>query len=568
MSALWRTLITLGVPAATLLGGCRESPEGDKPSLPPTQTQAAVVSPPAAQAEPDVPPAVDSSAAALPAITSQKVSNGPVEALSAEALEALGDPFFRRVIQALPQPMTLGEVEAAIQPKPEKRHTFVVHEAIADPTAQADRRAVIAFTGDALDGNVMISVSFTAKRFEPADIEAWGWDSQRARYNYYRLDSSGGARGWKLRDTSVDATTATSRSGRCIECHINGAPIMKELARPWNNWASVDSPELRYLKSDAPEDVRWGSATSPFLTKPRLAGAESLEIDHILPAIQQFNGARVAALATPGAISSGRQVLTPVFSHTEVNLISSVEKSGLSPHSPGPKTGPGKPVRVPGPILVSFGLMAPAQASGIKGLGIVEAQTLGTFEVTGEEYVALVKARRLQLGARAGDADFAFFSVGRAFIDDDFVARLIERDLVSANFVAAALAVDLETPIYSTPRRSLLAFVPDQFTGAADLTAKTLVALRAVPPGQATADVTLFRERLEGGRAVDALREDVVQLSARIRAELDGGEERRAKEVERIFLEAVERRAEMEKDTILRSLDEGGDNGLLPRPAQ
>ena len=104
---------------------------------------------------------------------------------------------------------------------------------------------------ETLKGDVMLSVSFGPSGFqEENEIEAWGWDNHRGRYNYYKLDSAGSSTGsmtWKFRGSSdeADLQSPAERSGTCMRCHVVGAPVMKELFFPWNNWHAGVGGSLR-----------------------------------------------------------------------------------------------------------------------------------------------------------------------------------------------------------------------------------------------------------------------------------------------------------------------------------
>ena len=118
--------------------------------------------------------------------------------LSAAELATLGDPLFRVLLNNRADVVRLSAVEDIVQPDPAKRQTFVVDEEIANPATGQSRRAVISFTGShpsgvVLANNVMFSVLFDSESFpdEARFIEAWGWDNQRGRYNYYKMDRTG-----------------------------------------------------------------------------------------------------------------------------------------------------------------------------------------------------------------------------------------------------------------------------------------------------------------------------------------------------------------------------------------
>ena len=98
---------------------------------------------------------------------------------------------------------------------------------------------------------------------------------------------------WKFRGSSAGADLLTSfdRQNTCMACHINGAPIMKELFLPWNNWHSFKALAT-YLQSTAMPAVQWPVATSEKLQE--LKSAEQLEMA-VIPAIRQFNTRRINA---------------------------------------------------------------------------------------------------------------------------------------------------------------------------------------------------------------------------------------------------------------------------------
>jgi hypothetical protein len=62
-----------------------------------------------------------------------------------------------------------------------------------------------------------------------------------------------------------------------------------------------------------------------------------------------------------------------------------------------------------------------------------------------------------------GDTNFAWFLPVPSHVDNDLADQLLKTGIVSPHFLAAALAVDLEVPVLSDRRRSLLRFVPDRF---------------------------------------------------------------------------------------------------------
>src|SRR5688500_17012113 len=246
--------------------------------------------------------------------------------LTAAEIANLGDPFFNLLVKDRADKVALADVLDAIQPNAANRHLFVVSERNVQKAKMGFRREVLAFNGanggETLKGNVMLSLSFGPNGFpEDSEIEAWGWDDQRGRYNYYKLDSAGSPTGgmtWKFRGSSekADLQTPAERAGTCLQCHVVGAPIMKELFFPWNNWhAGVGGSFLAdYLDRNSSNPDKWPAAnTRPF---QRLSTADKLERDFLIPTFKRFNQSRLnAALkresadAAPSVSSEGRMTV-------------------------------------------------------------------------------------------------------------------------------------------------------------------------------------------------------------------------------------------------------------------
>jgi hypothetical protein len=538
---------------------------------------------------------------------------------TAEQLQ-LGDPFFNVVLRANAGARDLDAIEALLQPDAGRRHTFVVDERILDPRLGQSRRAVLAYsgvhptTGEILDGNVMLSVSFDSEDFpaRPPFIEAWGWDNFRGRYNYYRLDGDGlpeGLQLWKFRGSSVgaDLLSPGDREGTCMECHVNGAPVMKELPFPWNNWHSDTFP-VAYLTPG-------GAGAWPVASHPRLAGrlrgAERLETQFLAPAIDQFNNRRInAALERRDAdgdvaldadgfstVVEARRLLKHLFTTTEINLGSARQASSLFPF-PEPGPGPAQTVVIPTTFFLNSHLIGGNGPVRLGGLGLAEAREFDQpaspggarpFALPPPEYAELVAAAGQRLGDRPGDTGFAWFGPEPSHLDNSMVDRMLRRGLLTREFVAAVVAIDLETPVFSAERARLLAAVPESYRfqpvapGAArlcpgpdggepsaaachpdDLTLKTIASLRALEPEAGSPEAELLR-RLESPDPVELLRQDVLAYRERLAAGLTGPETRPAA-LRSLFDLAHQRRLMLLQDELFRLLDETG--GLLLFPAR
>ena len=516
----------------------------------------------------------------------KQIRNGePAIHLTNAELESLGDPFFNLVLRDGAPPTTLADIVDRItggRPSIEVQ-LFAVSEELASHEP-GPRRGVIAFSGfhpveRNLAGNVMLSVFYDSRAFAEQQIEAWGWDNHRGRYNYYKLDRSGtplGQFGWKFRGSSVgsDLLSPDDRRETCFACHVNGAPVMKELLFPWNNWHSFASQATYLLRLTAAER-RWPIASHPLFGG--LAGAETLENDHLLPALAHFNTRRIndvlerddesrAVREEDGlhVVVEGRRILKPLFVTTEVNLISSGQPTGLHPLSPPGTAVVDRPVGIPNSLFLNDCLL---RALGIREAAQFQAASQHSLSV----YRESVEVADLRLAGRAGDAIFAWFVPEPSSLDCDLGKQLLARGVVTPTVVAALLAVDLRTPIFSPARRRLWQeLAPERFTfpsgaegarGDQDLEVLLVAALTAIE--QRSEHEELLLSRLTSGDAVALLREDVARYLEEVRGDFSADA---TSAVRKWLGVAIARRQAMLDDVVLRSLDETQGFLLLPLP--
>lgn len=545
--------------------------------------------------------AMTASTEVTPQLLHQLREGGPAVTLPAAERALLGDPMFNLVLRDHPDAVTLSAIDSLLQPSVGERVTFVVHEEIAHAARnRGHRRAALAYRGrngaEVLEPNVMLSLFFSSEELPDIveGLEAWGWDEHRGRYNYYKLDRSGTPDGrltWKFRGSSQDADllSVEERKGTCMSCHINGAPLMKELAFPWNNWHSPVS-RAGYLEDSGFSPDRWPVTRSLILRGKRLQGAEQLE-GMIAGAINQFNTRRInAALERRSGdgnvavdargmarVIEGRRLLKHLFVTTEYNIISAQAKSGAHPFGSGQQGEPGADVVIPGSFFVNTSLLAGNGPLGLRGLNLEEARAFNKLaEVKPAEYRRLITEARVRLGGKAGDADFAWFVPEAGHVDNSMVDALLQRGVVTPQFVAAVMAVDLEDPVLSAGREALLAFMPDTFgftpsgeqgttaSGHPDeLTRIVIARLRAAAPAKGTPAADLLR-RLESPDPVALLRNDLKAYHARVAARLaDAGT--RQTELTRLYGLAIDRRERVIHHAVLHTLDETGGK-LFPMP--
>lgn len=530
-------------------------------------------------------------------------------------LAELGDPLFELVLKDHVDEFNLSEIEHLLQPDAKRRQVFAVGERIIDRNAGDVHRAVVAFRGShkgiSLSPNVMLSVVFTGNVFpeEPNGqpvipfIEGWGWDNDRGRYNYYRMDRSGGGLSWKFRGSSDDAAALLKRDsstrtlsldpvdirGTCFQCHMNGAPIMKELLRPWNHWQSRDLklPQFDRLQS---ANVRWPVATQPRFAglsgEGGLTGAGLLDLA-VQGTVKRFNRSKLNAAIRQAAgggfaVTDADRLLRSLFVTTEFNMISSPVESNIHPLAPQPPTQPAQKIEIPASFLINSELIAGGGQSGFRGLGINEAIRFpgpGVAVVEPVEYRDLVIGNGLEIGGQSGDAHFSWLTPEPSNIDNQLVEELVRRGVVPGQFVAAVCAIDLRSPMLSGKRASLLKFVPKAFAVPANapadphnidffcghaLTKSVIQAIEGSNPASgSTAAEFLALLKTTNGNPREVLRQVIRQEAARLKADLSDPAKRQ-QTLECLFNELIKRRNEVINHDLLGSLDETGGRFLFP----
>jgi hypothetical protein len=548
----------------------------------------------------------------------QENNTAPLAALTASEFASLGDPLFNLLLKDKSDQTDLEEVVKAIAGTNGKRLLFVVDERIVDSAKTGGRRSVMAFKGsnggEVLDGNVMISVSFSPAGFAK-DIEAWGWDNHRERYNYYKLDAAGAAPGklvWRFRTSSEKAELKSpmERRGTCLACHVSGAPNMKELFFPWNNWhAGVGgSFKAEYLDPESFAD-KWPAACKPApglascLPTPAfkdLAQANELEDDFLKPLLRRFASARLntalkrdndtrnLSVDAAGSMTvlEGRRLLRPLFETTDINLYSSRNNSGLHPFGKPSDFVAGSDILLPAnQFFLNTDLIAGGDEGELGGLKLSAARQFTEFAaLTQEENKKLITKFGLRLNGVPGDTQFAWLVPGESYGNNSMIDLCLQRGVMTPHFLAAVLAVDLETPVFSDKRASLLGFIPDRFdftpvAAGADPTTlprdpeKDLLTKAVLANIDATSPATgspadEFRTLLKSADAVRELDRKIADYVARLKAKLDrsvaANAATREAELERLFKLLIERRNGMEAHPVLANLDETGRRLLLP----
>lgn len=394
--------------------------------------------------------------------------------LSAEQINALGDPFALKVLrQGDDCPAGFDEVMAKLretdadgcESETSGINSFVVSESAQLKKKATDYRVVVnrkCKDVDPADAEKtktrpahgllfsLFGVSPSTKESPtplPQTVEVMSFDEARGVFNFYEVSASGeieffGDSHDYLRFNN-GLETAPGAVGRCAGCHVGGGMVMKELDTPWVHWEGhEDTPGAADLvKSHTSLGSKSSGSSMESITK---AGNRA------------FNPSRLQLLRAEG---TARDVLRPVFCPVEVNL-----DNGAAFRSTKDVT------------LGKDFFFDPNFKGGFGGpsLKLSDAIYTAALEKAGQS----MRDRSGEVTDAEGNVErdtiFRFTFVERAHIDNDYVEHLISQALIDDETVSDIMAVEFTRPVFSDARCGLLEHVP-ALTGM-DLTAEAIKA--------------------------------------------------------------------------------------------
>ncbi len=297
-------------------------------------------------------------------------------------------------------------------------------------------------------------------------LESIAWDPDAGFFRFYEIRGNGQGGQWFYRGSSIDIQddiknlwrnidpgqpifgsapalnpgrwggSPTAFKLRCSGCHMDGGPVMKELAEPHDSWWRTERP-LSFGSLVIQQELQ--AILTNVIGAGTFAGFVQKGVDKLL-ASNTYQAARAA--------HSLQEQLRPLFCEQEVNLESDQQ----------PFTGAATTIQAPASFFIDPRLLPEDQ----KPITIDKAaytNVLNTFESSFLDY---------QSGISAGiDADHAFEAPVKGHADLAVIAALTgERPgsngkLVTPDFVTAVLAVDMTRPMFSTRRCGLLTLLPD-----------------------------------------------------------------------------------------------------------
>lgn len=370
--------------------------------------------------------------------------------LDTAAIAELGDPLARQLFAKGEFPKTAEEVTNALDASlPEgdplrAQMTFVVGERSQLPAgitaaARPGIRAFLVTRGNGREGPDLILSAIGAPSNE--FVEVLAWDETSGGFNYYTTDPDAP---WVFAGNSADALSEDTANLGPFESHPSGNPIMKELRRPWVHWESIDES---VSERGVPADV----ASHPWFEDKR--GAEDLEIQAMIPAIERWNRVRLERAVEGGEVRGLRTLMRSFLGTPTVNLVSSLSESD-------DVIDAGEDFQIPASFLANvhclqgvIRLPQPAD-SQLRISGRAYREVLADNEVTlREDGTPLVDPPR--------DTHFVFLVPEPAFEDTDIVRKVVEAGLLSKQVAACLLMVDFPNPAFSKRREALLEHIPD-----------------------------------------------------------------------------------------------------------
>jgi hypothetical protein len=294
-------------------------------------------------------------------------------------------------------------------------------------------------------------------------VELIAWDRKKQAFNFWELI---GPR-WSYRGDSRDVLanvaalnlgdddarfTFTSESPdgepvlRCSGCHTLGAPIMKELDAPHNDWWRTARPFP--LGSFVPD-----AAVAKLL-------ADATDASNLATEVKRGIDRLIAAGHTREETLPRR--LRSLFATMEVNLV-----SDQVPYED--RLEQSTPLQLPASFFVDTRLAPDAAAIsvGAKAYQTALARLDSRFPADGP--------------GRDRESHHAFVVPARSYVDNRMIDALIAEAVLDDELVADVLAVDMTTPVYSRERARLIRFVPERAGTVQELRSGLIDALQKAP---------------------------------------------------------------------------------------
>ena len=318
------------------------------------------------------------------------------------------------------------------------------------------------FTAASIDNTAGSSTLVPQQSATPDNLllETLIWDPSKSMFNFYEIRGTGQAGQWFYRGDSADiqadiqnlsrnrdpsqpifmGAQAGSPRLRCSGCHMNGGPIMKELAAPHDSWSTKTRPLSLGAMRIAPE---FTSLINEVVSADEFAQWVKAGNDKLLAAEPYWKARQALTL---------QEQLRPLFCAQEVNLES--DQLPLSASSPN--------ISAPAAAFVDQRL-APPGAQGVTISKTLYTNALNLFQSQFFDYQTGGIANGVQPIGQI-DADHAFEIPVKSHSDIRLAQRMVDTGLVDDKFVYDVISIDMTRPLLSAQRCGLLRLVPDGTT--------------------------------------------------------------------------------------------------------
>jgi hypothetical protein len=292
-------------------------------------------------------------------------------------------------------------------------------------------------------------------------LETLVWDPVKSMFNFYEIRGTGQGGLWFYRGDSADIQADIANLNRnrdpsqpifmgsitqnppysprlrCSGCHMNGGPIMKELAAPHDSWWTRSRPLSLGAMRIAPDIA---GIVNEVVSADEFSQWIKSGADKLLSAEPYWRSRQRLTL---------QEQLRPLFCAQEVNLA-----SDLRPLSDSAPT-----IWAPVGAFVDPRL-APAGSPGIPINKKLYTDALASFGSAFIDYQSGGLANGVQPIGQY-DADHAFEVPVKSYSDIRLGQRMIDTGLVDEKFVYDVISVDMTRPLLSAQRCGLLRLLPD-----------------------------------------------------------------------------------------------------------
>jgi hypothetical protein len=272
-------------------------------------------------------------------------------------------------------------------------------------------------------------------------LQLIAWDKSVGAYNFYERRGEF----WFWAGNSFYALKEPSRGKGPFDSHVNGALVMKELKFPWVHWHS--------MTASINEDVL---APNDELRNERLwiekLGGQEFEIKIAKPGVVKWNESRLEKnISQDNILKNCKDFFRQILETTTINIVTTKEESKSITAD--------LLVRIPETFFFNMDVL----------MGELDLEpNISPICFLGEHYLSSLDDFEFHIGDSnfrfKGDTHFAFLVPEVSFEDVNLISLLLSKKIVSSKFIASLLMIDFSNPIYSSQRKELMKYFPEEST--------------------------------------------------------------------------------------------------------